>query len=273
MTTRPASTASTGPTRQPSDARYPGYSGSQPGPSGQLSSAAGSGQPVQPSRRGQQGPVGPGGSNAASGPNGFGGQPVGNPGRASLPNAIGAPSGQYPAQQPRHRQPRPQSQPPQSQAATCLSRHCLRHRSPSHRASPPSRNSRRRAARAGTARAGGQPGRQRTGQVAARQHRAEPLRVGGHGFLSLSQPALPGPPRAVRQPDERRTQPWTDATGVTLATTGTTGRARPGRRVRPGRGTTATAPRAIAATDPFPPQMRKNSQVPRPRTKAYAPMH
>ena len=101
---------------QPSDARYPGYAGSQSGPSGQLSSAAGSSQPVQPSRRGQQGPGGPGGSNAASGPNGFGGQPVGNPGRASLPNAIGAPSGQYPAQQPRHRQPRPQSQPPQSQA-------------------------------------------------------------------------------------------------------------------------------------------------------------
>jgi hypothetical protein len=100
---------------QPSDPRYPGYSGSQSGPSGQLSSSAGSGQPVQPSRRGQQGPVGPGGSIAASGPNGFGGQPVGNPGRASLPNDIGAPSGQYPAQQPRHRQPRPQSQPPQSQ--------------------------------------------------------------------------------------------------------------------------------------------------------------
>jgi hypothetical protein len=101
---------------QPSDARYPGYSGSQSGPSGQLSSATSSSEPVQPSRRGQQGPVGPGRSNAASGPNGFGGQPVGNPGRASLPNAIGAPSGQYPAQQPRHRQPRPQPQPPLSQA-------------------------------------------------------------------------------------------------------------------------------------------------------------
>jgi hypothetical protein len=101
---------------QASDARYPGYSGSQSGPSGQPGSAVGSGQPGQPSRRGQQAPVGPGRSNTASGPNGFGAQPTGNPGRASQPNAIGAPSGQYPAQQPTgHRQHRPQSQPPQSQ--------------------------------------------------------------------------------------------------------------------------------------------------------------
>ena len=102
---------------QPSDGRYPGYSGSQSGPSGLPSAAVGSGQPGQPSRRGQQAPAGPGRSNTASGPNGFGGQPTGNPGRASQPNAIGAPSGQYPAaQQPsRHRQPRPQAQPPQAQ--------------------------------------------------------------------------------------------------------------------------------------------------------------
>jgi hypothetical protein len=101
---------------QPSDARYPGYSGSQSGPSGLSSSAVASGQPGQPSRRGQQAPVGPGALNTASGPNGFGGQPTGSPGRASQPNAIGAPSGQYPAEQPRHRQHRPQSQPPQSQS-------------------------------------------------------------------------------------------------------------------------------------------------------------
>jgi hypothetical protein len=54
--------------------------------------------------------------NTASGPNGFGGQPTGSPGRASQPNAIGAPSGQYPAELPRHRQQRPQSQLPQSQS-------------------------------------------------------------------------------------------------------------------------------------------------------------
>jgi hypothetical protein len=54
--------------------------------------------------------------NTASGPNGFGGQPTGSQGRASQPNAIGAPSGQYPAELPRHRQQRPQSQLPPSQS-------------------------------------------------------------------------------------------------------------------------------------------------------------
>jgi hypothetical protein len=99
-------------------ARHPGYSSSQPGQSGQPNSATGSSQsvhPAQPSRRGQQGPAGPGGSNTPSGANGSGGQPVGNSGRVSLPNAAGAPSGQYPTQPPRHRQQRPQPQPPQSQ--------------------------------------------------------------------------------------------------------------------------------------------------------------
>ena len=186
---------------QPSDPRYPGYAGSQSGPSGQLSSAVGSSQPAQPGRRGQQAPVGPGGSNAASGPNGFGGQPVGNPGRASLPNAIGAPSGQYPAQQPRHRQPRPQSQPPQSQATPPpVSGTAVAATAPARPAATPGTTG----GQGGNGQSGGEPGRQRSGPVAARRHRAEPLRVGGHGFLSLSQPALPGPPGAVRQPDERR---------------------------------------------------------------------
>jgi len=100
---------------QPSDARYQGYSGGQAGPSGQPGAAASASQPAQQSRRGQQAPAGPAGLNPPTGPNGFGGQPAGNPGRSGLPNGGGAPSGQYPAQQPRHRQPRPAAQPAQAQ--------------------------------------------------------------------------------------------------------------------------------------------------------------
>jgi hypothetical protein len=107
---------------QASAGRYPGYPGSQPGSSGQPGSGSGSGAgSSQPGRRGQPGPVGPGalnspsGPNSQSGPNRFGGQPAGNSGRVSLPNAAVAPSGQYPVQQPRLRE-RPQSQPPQPQS-------------------------------------------------------------------------------------------------------------------------------------------------------------
>ncbi|HEY5018934.1 MAG TPA: hypothetical protein VII59_19375 [Streptosporangiaceae bacterium] len=101
------------PDPQPTAARYQGYSGSQPGLSGQPGSAVSSSQPA---RRGPQGPAGPGALGAPSGSNGFGGHSAGSSGRPSQPNAAGAPSGQYPAQQPRHRQPRPQPQlsPPQA---------------------------------------------------------------------------------------------------------------------------------------------------------------
>ena len=96
---------------QASAGRYPGYSGSQPSSSGQPGSGASS---SQPGWRGQQGPVGPGASSPPSGPNRFGGQPAGNSGQVSLPNAAVAPSGQYPVQQPSFRE-RPQPQPSLSQ--------------------------------------------------------------------------------------------------------------------------------------------------------------
>jgi hypothetical protein len=195
---------------QPSDARYAGYSGSQSGLSGQPSAAVGSGQPGQPSRRGQQAPVGPGGLNTASGPNGFGGQPTGSTGRASQPNAIGAPSGQYPAEQPRHRQHRPQSQPPQSQppqSQPSLSHAPLSHAPLSHaprahapQAQPPRQTVQPHVPTSGGQGANGQGGGSPAGGAPSRSLPAgsgrnpyESAVTGSYPYPSQPYPARPGP--------------------------------------------------------------------------------
>jgi hypothetical protein len=178
------------PDAQPSDARYPGYSGSQPGPSGLPGSAVGSGQPGQPSRRGQQAPAGPGGLNTASGPNRFGGQPTGSQGRASQPNAIGAPSGQYPAQEPRHRHQRPQAQPPQSQPA----------QSHAPQSQPPRQPVQPQLPTSGGQGANGQGGGSPTGGAPSRSLPASTGRnpyesavTGSYPYPSQPYPARPGP--------------------------------------------------------------------------------
>ncbi len=239
---------------QPSDARYPGYAGSQPGPSGQPAprpAPASRSSRVGADSRARSAPAGR--TQRADRTDSAGSRSATRAGPACrtpsgalrpVPGAAAAASAAAPAV------------PATAVSGAAVQGHCLRHRSPSHRASPSSRNSRARAARAGTARAAAaRPAAQRAGRC--------PPAPGGTPTSQRSRVPIPIPASLTRPARGRpatgratRTRPWTDATDATdvTHTADVPAGQPPADGYDPADGTTAptaTAPRATAATDPF----------------------
>ncbi len=192
---------------QASAARYPGY-GSQPGQSAQSSSHAGPGQSSQPIRRGNSaGSAGQSGQATAGGPSGVG-RPTGpsaphGPGGFGRPSGSGGPKGAGcvgPAERPAASrqlgsgQPAHRVQPALRTVSDAVG--TLATAAPAAAAAPelPAISARRPVATPGRGqrepRRQREPGGQRAGPDRAGYQRAEPVRVSGHGFLSVSQPAL-----------------------------------------------------------------------------------
>ena len=142
-------------------------------------------RPAEPDPADRTGRARPAGQAARTRPHG---QSAGNSGRVTLPTGSASHSGPYPtqpapsAQQPRQPQHRTHSQP---------SRHAAPSQLPAGGSGRLRRRRRERRGSGSAPAAGARRAARRSGP--RRCQRAEPVRVGGHGFLSVSQPALPVP--------------------------------------------------------------------------------